>query len=110
MGFVYAAKGISYAFKSQVNFKIEIFIALAAIIISFILKISFHEFLWIILSIAIVLIAELLNTAIEILVDFVSPGYHEKAGRIKDISAGLVLVAAIASACIGAFIFLPKLF
>ena len=51
---------------------------------------------------------ECVNTAIEIIVDMVSPKYNEAAGRAKDIAAGGVLACAIGAAVAGIFIFLPK--
>jgi diacylglycerol kinase len=56
-----------------------------------------------------VFIAELINTALETLVDLVSPEINPKAGLIKDISAAAVLIAAIFACLVGCFIFLPKL-
>jgi diacylglycerol kinase (ATP) len=55
------------------------------------------------------LAAEGFNTAIERLVDLVSPDYHPIAGAVKDIAAGAVLLCAIASAIVGTIIFLPYL-
>jgi len=60
------------------------------------------------LAIAIVIIVELLNTAIELLVDLISPQQHPKAGTIKDLSAAAVLVSALLALAIGLFIFVPK--
>ena len=56
-----------------------------------------------------VLALETLNTAIEKLVDFVSPGYRKEAGLVKDIAAGAVLIAAIAAVIVGIIVFVPKL-
>jgi diacylglycerol kinase len=56
-----------------------------------------------------VITAELFNTAIEKLVDLVSPDYNRQAGFIKDVAAGAVLVSAIIAALVGLFIFIPKL-
>lgn len=67
------------------------------------------EWRWIVLSIALVLVSELLNTAIEALVDLVSPGYHALAKRAKDAAAAAVLLAAIAAVIIGCTVFIPKL-
>jgi diacylglycerol kinase len=53
-------------------------------------------------------ITEALNTAIECLTDLVSPEFHPLAGKVKDISAGAVLIAAIGAAVVGAVIFVPK--
>jgi diacylglycerol kinase len=61
------------------------------------------------LAIGLVLIVELINTALEVLVDFISPEYHPKAGIIKDVSAAAVLLTAILSICIGLMVFVPLL-
>lgn len=74
-----------------------------------ILKISPSEWFDIILIIAFVLILELINTALESIVDIASPEIQEKAKIAKDVSAGAVLVASLAAASIGAIIFLPKM-
>jgi len=107
--FGYAFRGLFYAFKTQTNFKVHCFATIFAVLLGLYVKLSFSEWLWIALAIAMVLILELLNTAIEVLVDFISPEQHPKAGAIKDLSAGAVLVAALLALTIGSFIFLPKL-
>lgn len=108
-GFGFAFKGLWHACKTQLNFRVHLFCAAVAIALGFILKISAAEWLWIILSIGMVLLTELINTAIELLVDLVSPDYNEKAGRVKDMCAAAVLVTAITALVIGIVIFLPKL-
>ncbi len=107
-GFGYAFKGTGYAVRTQLNFRIHLAAMLVAIALGFYLHISTAEWCWIMACIAAVLVAELLNTAIEILVDLVSPGYNVKAGHIKDVSAAAVLITAIFAAVIGAIIFIPK--
>ena len=109
LSFTYAFNGLRYAFRTQLNFKVHSFSALAAILLGFLLNISKHDWLWIVLAIGLVLIIELLNTAIEVLVDFISPEYHPKAGIIKDVSAAAVLLTAIISICIGLMVFVPLL-
>ena len=54
-------------------------------------------------------IAELVNTAVEYLVDLVQPDYHEIAGKVKDLMAGAVLVAALFSVLVGVIVFWPFL-
>ena len=73
------------------------------------LGLSTTEWLLIGFCIGSVFMAEIMNTAIEFLVDLVSPGFHHKAGQVKDLAAGAVLVASMMSVVIGAVIFLPKL-
>lgn len=107
--FKYAFRGILFAFKTQINFRIHIIVAILVICAGFFFKIKPMEWLSIIIAISLVLAAELFNTAIETLVDLVSPDYNERAGLIKDVAAGAVLIAALASIIIGIIVFLPKM-
>jgi len=109
LSFGYAFKGLAYATKSQLNFRIHLFAAVIAIALGFALSITTNEWLWIALSIAIVLLTELNNTGIETLTDLVSPGYNEKAGHVKDICAGAVIIAALFALVTGLIIFVPKI-
>lgn len=107
--FVYAFNGLTYTLKTQLSFQIECFVAVAVILLGWYLDLSHAEWLWISLAVALVLVLELLNTAIEVLVDLVSPEQNPKAGAVKDIAAGAVLMAALFSIVVGLFIFVPKL-
>jgi diacylglycerol kinase (ATP) len=107
--FGYAFKGVAYATTSQLNFRIHLGATLTAVIMGFVLHISTGEWQWVAISIALVLVTEIFNTMIETLVDLVSPGYNEKAGHIKDMSAGAVVIAALFALITGLMIFLPKL-
>jgi len=107
--FGYAFKGLSHAAATQLNFRIHLVATLLAIFMGYALHITVNEWLWIILCMAIVLITELLNTAIEFLTNLVSPDYNELAGHVKDISAGAVVIAAIFALITALVIFLPKL-
>ena len=107
-GFGYAFKGLSYATSTQLNFKIHLIIAFVTVALGFYLNISTPEWCWIIACIALVLVVELLNTAIELLTDIVSPEFHVKAGYLKDVSAAAVLITAFLALIIGAIIFIPK--
>jgi diacylglycerol kinase (ATP) len=75
----------------------------------FLLNLSRAEWLWIILAIGLVLAAEIFNTAIEKLTDLVQEEKHPKAGQVKDLAAGAVLVLAITALLIGIIIFVPRL-
>jgi diacylglycerol kinase (ATP) len=108
-GFGYAFNGIWHATATQLNFKVHLVAAVLAVFGGCTLHISPDEWLWIILCIGLVLAAELFNTAIEFLTDLVSPEYNKKAGLVKDMSAGAVLVIAICALVIGLIIFVPKL-
>jgi diacylglycerol kinase (ATP) len=108
-GFGYAINGIWHAAATQLNFRVHLVAALIVVYMGYALHVSTNEWLWIILCIAMVLVAELFNTAIEFLVDLVSPDYNKKAGLVKDMSAGAVLITAIGALAIGLIIFVPKL-
>lgn len=107
--FKFAFDGIKTEFKKGRNFRIQIFMGLCAIALGLILKIPNYEWFDIILVIASVLILELINTAVESIVDMISPEIQEKAKIAKDVSAGAVLVASIAAVCVGALLFIPRL-
>lgn len=107
--FGFAFKGLAYAAESQPNFRIHLVMSLIAVALGFALHISTAEWQWVMLCITLVLLAELLNTAIETLTDLVSPTYNIKAGHVKDVSAGAVVVAAVFAFITGMIIFIPKL-
>lgn len=109
MGFRYAFKGVKYAFSTQINFKFHSFALLAVVVLGFSVGIDRSDWLWIVTAIILVLVAELFNTAIEVLVDLVSPGYNKKAGVVKDLASAAVLLTAVLAFIIGLFIFVPRL-
>lgn len=107
--FWYALKGLAYAFKTQLNFRVHCFFTIAAVVLGLYAQLNFSEWLWISLAIALVIILELINTAIEVIVDLISPEQNLKAGSIKDLSAASVLVAGLFALVVGLIIFVPKL-
>lgn len=106
--FGYAGHGIRLVFGSEPNMKIHLIIATLVVICGFIFKISLTEWMLCLLCIGVVFSAEMMNTAIENVVDLASPEHHELAGKAKDIAAGAVLICAVTSAIIGLLIFIPK--
>jgi diacylglycerol kinase (ATP) len=107
--FGYAFKGVAYAAVTQLNFRVHLVAALLAVLLGYLLHISTGEWQWVALCVALVMTAELFNSAVEMLTDLVSPEYNEKAGRVKDVSAGAVVITAIFALVTGVIIFLPKL-
>lgn len=107
--FVYAFRGIGYLIETQRNAKIHCRFGLAAAALGAVLGIERGEWLALIVTIALVLAAEGVNTAVEATVDLASPGYHPLAKTAKDVAAGTVLLTAIASVAVGLVIFLPRL-
>jgi len=108
--FGFALKGILRFFKDENNARVHLLASVLVIILSFYLQISKGEWLWVLLCIALVWITEAMNTAVEKIVDFISPEYNTRAGEIKDLAAGAVLFAAIFAFISGLIIFLPKFF
>lgn len=107
--FKYGFDGIASAVRSERNMKIHIMIMILVIIAGFLLKITMGEWIACIILFGMVIAGELMNTAIELVVDIIMPYQHEKARRVKDIAAGSVLVSAIAAAVVGFIIFVPKI-
>lgn len=108
--FSYASKGIWQFFMEEAHAKIHLIMAILVTVSGFIFQINRVEWIVIFLCIGIVWMAEIINSAIENLVDLISPEKHELAGKAKDLAAGAVLVVSIMSATIGLIIFIPKAF
>ena len=108
--FKYAIQGILSSFKTERNMKIHIFVMILVITAGILLKINRYEWIICVLCFAMVIGGELLNTAIETVVDIAMPYKNEKAKNAKDVSAGAVLVFAIGAAICGLIIFVPKIF
>jgi diacylglycerol kinase (ATP) len=107
--FGYALNGLGFMLRTQHNAWIH-FVATAAVVGAGVwLQIAAEDWRWIVLAIALVWVAELVNTAFEHLCNVVQPEFHVSVKTAKDIAAGAVLVAAIASAIIGFLVFLPYL-
>ena len=107
--FKYAIEGIISSFKTERNMKIHVLAMIVVIALGLFFKLNKVEWCFIISAIASVISAELFNTAIETVVDMVSPEKNPKAKLVKDIAAGAVLGVAIGAAIIGFIIFGPQI-
>ncbi|NHM30356.1 diacylglycerol kinase family protein [Neobacillus terrae] len=107
--FSYAIAGLVSALRTERNIRIHLFAAFIAILLSFLFSISSMEWVCIIIAIGGTISLELINTAIERVVDLVTQDFHPLAKQAKDIAAAAVFVFSIVSAIIGMFIFLPKI-
>ena len=107
--FVFAFKGIRILIVEEQNAQIHVVGGICAIVLGFVLKISLHEWIAVAFAIGFVITIEAINSAIENLADYVSPGKHDLIKKVKDLSAGGVLISAITAAVIGIIIFLPKI-
>jgi len=107
--FSFAIAGIKYTLKTQPNMRIHLGIAFIAVMAGVAFQIPSSEWLALVIVVSFVFILEILNTAIETLVNLYTEDYHELAKIAKDTAAGAVMVAAIMSVCVGLIIFLPKI-
>jgi diacylglycerol kinase len=107
--FKFAFAGLKHAFTKGRNFRIQLAIAVLALVAAGYFRIPMDQLLHIIIAIVLVLSLELVNTTIESLVDIVSPEIQEKARIAKDVSAATVLIAAIGSVVVGALVFIPEI-
>ncbi len=106
----YAISGIIHCIQKERNIKIHCLFMCLVIICGFIFHLSLIEWFVCILLFALVISLELVNTAIEAVVDLCTCEIHPLAKIAKDTAAGAVLVSAIASVIIGLMIFIPKIF
>ena len=107
--FGYAFQGIWSSFRTERNMKIHVFIMILVVLLGIFLHISVTEWMICVILFALVIGAELFNTSIEAVVDMISLEKSSQAKLAKDVSAGAVLVFAIASIIVGLIIFVPKI-
>ena len=108
-GFGHAFRGLWYALRTQRNARVHVSVAILAILLGIVLRISAVEFAMVFVAITGVFLAEMFNTVFELCVDLASPDYHPLAKIAKDVAAGAVLLSAILSVVIGLFVFGPHL-
>ena len=106
--FGFAVDGLAYLVRTQRNFRIHLLLALAAVAAGIAFGLSAVEWAILILTIALVMMTEALNTGIELAVSLASPDRRPQAKAAKDIAAGAVLLAAVASVAVGIALFGPR--
>jgi len=107
--FRFAGEGIFSFILREYNAMLHFMATVAVITLGVLTGISTSEWIAILLSIGLVWVAEMFNTCIEKLIDFIAPGYHQQIKFIKDVAAGAVLVAALIALAIGLIVFIPHL-
>lgn len=105
----FAYAGLRHTYQTQPNFRIEVWAALLVTLCGVLLRLRVGEWGAVLLCCGLVLSLELLNTALEAVVDFISPEYHPHAKIAKDAAAAAVLVAALVSVIVGVIIFTEAL-
>jgi diacylglycerol kinase (ATP) len=108
--FRHAGRGFAWAFSSQANVRVHLVAAAVVLVAALLLRFSSIEFVGLVLCFAIVIAAELFNTALEVLIDYAWPEHHPMIGRAKDVAAAAVLVAAIGAAVVGVLLFARHIF
>ena len=106
--FTYPIKGLKYAYRNEQNLAFDVGMALLVIIFSFIFKLDASEWAVVMITIGLVLSMELVNTAIEAVVDLTCPDIHPLAKVAKDTASAAVFVFATVAFISGLIIFVPK--
>lgn len=101
--------GMKYAIHQERNLKIQGILAIFAIGMGVFLKLSYLEWILLCLTIGMVLFAELMNTAVELLLDLYSQKYDEQIKFAKDVASSAVLLTSVVSIVVGGILFLPKI-
>lgn len=105
----YASQGIYFAFRANQNIRIQTIIALIVILASLVLQVNLFEMGILGIMILLVICTEMINTAIEEMVNLISTEHRQEAKIAKDVSAGMVLLTATGSIIVGILIFVPHI-
>lgn len=106
--FNFAIAGIMYSITTQRNMKIHATVAIAALLLGLWVDLNRMELLALLFTVFLVFITEMLNTAVEAVVDIASPGFHPLAKIAKNVAAGAVLLAAVNALIVGFLLFFDK--
>jgi diacylglycerol kinase (ATP) len=107
--FGHAARGVVHVVHQERNARVHLIAMCVAIVLAVVLDVGAEGFAALLCAIALVFFAEIVNTAVERMLDLLHPQHDARVGRIKDIAAGGVLVAAVAAVAIAAAVFGPHL-
>jgi diacylglycerol kinase len=107
--FGFAFNGLRILFHEEHNSRIHFFASVLVIIAALLFKLNTYEWIAIIFSIGLVITAEIINTAVENIADFLTTEQNNHIKKIKDLAAAAVLVSALTALTIGLIIFLPKI-
>ncbi|MCC3156072.1 diacylglycerol kinase family protein [Hymenobacter sp. 15J16-1T3B] len=107
--FGYAIQGIREALLSEPHLRFHALATATVLVLATWLQVSRHDWALLALAVGAVWTAELMNTAVETIIDLVSPDFHPLAGRAKDVAAGAVLLMALAAVVVGLLVLGPPL-
>ncbi len=103
--FNYAIEGIIHVLRTQRNMRIHLTIALAVVVLALLVNVTRFELIALLISITFVLIAEMINSAIESAIDIATTSFDPMAKLAKDVAAGAVLIAAVNALAVGYLVF-----
>ncbi|MFH1038494.1 MAG: diacylglycerol kinase [PVC group bacterium] len=103
-----AVEGIVYVLKTQRNMRIHFVAAALVLILSITLKMAVWDLLFLLSAIVLVLLTEMVNTAIELTIDLIKDTYHPLARAVKDVGAGAVFIVSLYAVCVGYLVFFKK--
>lgn len=105
--FAYAFEGVLHALKYNRNLRIDFLVALIVIFLGIYFQVSHFEIGLLVVMAIVVISSEMINTALEEMVNLITNEHKKEAKIAKDVAAGMVFVASIGSVVVGALIFLP---
>jgi diacylglycerol kinase (ATP) len=103
--FRHAGRGLAWALSTQANLRVHLVAGVVVLIAALLFRFTAIEFALLFVCISIVFAAELVNTALEVLIDYAWPERHPTVGRAKDVAAAAVLLAAVGTAVVGMLLF-----
>jgi len=109
VSFAHAIDGFVHNVKTQPNFRFHLLATICAVLLGINLSISYFEWLTLVFTVNMVLVAEMVNTSIESMVDLITLERREDARIAKDVSAAMVLISAVMAIIVGSLIFIPKI-
>jgi diacylglycerol kinase len=107
--FRYAFNGLKIMIREEPNSRVHLFAAICTVIAGIFFKVSLIEWIALVFATGFVISLEIVNSAIENIADFISPGKDDMIKKIKDLSAAGVLVSAMTALIVGLIVFLPKI-
>ena len=108
--FTYALRGLFKTFHEEQNLQIQTISAIIAVVLGWLFRISQQDWLALILAVGLVLILEIVNSAVERVTDVLKPRINTYVKEIKDIMAAAVMLASITALAVGLVIFIPRIF
>lgn len=109
ISFKNAISGIKWSVSTQPNFKVHLLLSSLALLLGYLLKVTFLEITVIVFCIVLGIAAEMINTSIESMCDLITTEWKKEAKIAKDVSAGMMLIVATGTFIVAGFIFIPKI-